>query len=136
MQLTKMYWVRDGATGLGHRPSARRDYPVASIGPKSSLARTIGLPNLLAVGNLDRGWLVALVWTLGTTRADGESKMMARFGAILYWCSLATAFMCGIAALTILAAIVTNKLSGEAWMAVVFFAAAGCWAWVAGWTAR
>jgi len=41
--------------------------------------------------------------------------------------------MCGIAALTITVAIVTNKLPDpQAWMAVVFFAAAGGAAWTAG----
>jgi uncharacterized membrane protein YdcZ (DUF606 family) len=56
--------------------------------------------------------------------------MIARLGITI-------AFVCGIAALTILVAIVTNKLQDpQAWTAVVFFAAAGCWAWVAGWMAR
>ena len=62
--------------------------------------------------------------------------MIAFFRIVLYQCGMVTALSCGIATATILLAIVTNKLSGEAWMAVVFFAAAGCWAWVAGWTAK
>jgi hypothetical protein len=41
--------------------------------------------------------------------------------------------MCGIAALTIAVAIVTNKLpDSQAWMAVVFFTAVGVAAWIAG----
>ena len=80
---------------------------------------------------------MALVWTLGTTRANGESKMMARFGKVLYWCGLAIAFVCWIAALTILAAIVTDKLSDSgAWMAVVFFVAVGISCWLVGRTAK
>jgi hypothetical protein len=102
------------------------------IGPERVPPRT-----LLAIGNLDRGWLVALVWTLGTNRADGKSKMMARFGMILYWCGLAIASMCAIAALTILAAILTNKLSDpEAWIGVMFFAGCGGLAWLAGRAAK
>jgi hypothetical protein len=93
--------------------------------------------NLLALGNLHRGWLVALVWTLGTTQADGESKMMARFGKVLYWCGLAIAFICWIAALTISVAIVTDKLSDSgAWMAVVFFVAVGSSCWLVGRTMK
>jgi len=58
--------------------------------------------------------------------------MIARLRMVLYRCGLAVAFMCGIAALTILAAIVTNKLpDSEAWMAVVFFAAVGSLSWMA-----
>jgi hypothetical protein len=41
--------------------------------------------------------------------------------------------MCGIAALTITVAIVTNKLpDSQAWMSVVFFAAVGGATWIAG----
>jgi hypothetical protein len=63
--------------------------------------------------------------------------MMARFGMVLYWCCLTIASMCGIAAFTILAAIVTDKLSdSEAWMAAVFFAVVGGFSWLAGRTAK
>jgi hypothetical protein len=63
--------------------------------------------------------------------------MMARFGMVLYWCCLAIASMCGIAACTIVAAIVTNKLSdSEAWLAAVFFAVVGGFSWLAGRTAK
>jgi hypothetical protein len=52
---------------------------------------------------------------------------------ILYWCCLAIALMCGIAAVTITVAIVTNKLpDSQAWMAAVFFAAVGVAAGIAG----
>jgi hypothetical protein len=50
--------------------------------------------------------------------------MLARFGTLLYWCSLAIAFACSIATTIILMAIITGKLSGsEVWMAVEFFVA-------------
>jgi hypothetical protein len=137
MQLVEVLPVWDGATDPGQRSSARRERAVMRTGLKSNRAGTSAPLNLLAVGNLDRGWLVALVWTLGTTRADGESKMMARFGKVLYWCGLAIAFICWIAALTILAAIVTDKLSDSgAWMAVVFFVAVGFSCWLVGRTAK
>ena len=117
MQLTKMFWVRDGATD-GRRLSTYRDRP-----------------NLLAVGNLDRGWLLAFVWTPGT-RA-GSSKMMSRLGMVLYRCGVAIALMCGIAVLTILAAIATNKSSDlGTWTAVVFFTVVGVFFWMAGRVAK
>jgi hypothetical protein len=56
---------------------------------------------------------------------------------VLYWCCMAIALMSGIAALTIAAAIITNKLpDSQAWIAAVFFAAIGCAAWIAGNAAR
>jgi hypothetical protein len=59
--------------------------------------------------------------------------MLARFGMVLYWCSLAIALVCWIAALIILMAIITGKLSdSNAWTAVVFFAAVGCILWLVG----
>jgi hypothetical protein len=77
--------------------------------------------------------LVALVWA----RAKGESKVMARFGVVLYRCGLVIAFMCGLAALTILAAILTNKLSdSEAWIAAVSFVVVGGLSWLAGRAAK
>ena len=122
MQLSRVLWVRDGATDLGQLPAAWRD-------------RTIGLSALLAVG-LDRGWLVALVWTVGA-QAEGEINMLARFGIVFYWCSLAIAFVCWIAALIILMAIITGKLSDSGvWMAVIFFLAVGCISWLVGRAAR
>ncbi|SHN66218.1 hypothetical protein SAMN05444170_0875 [Bradyrhizobium erythrophlei] len=57
---------------------------------------------------------------------------------ILYLCCMAITILCGIAALTITVAIVTNKLpeDPQAWMAAVFFAAVGAAAWIAGRAAR
>ncbi len=64
--------------------------------------------------------------------------MMARLGRIVCRVGLAIAFMCEIAALTILAAIATKKIAPDldAWMAVVFFAVVGGFAWMVGHTAR
>lgn len=46
---------------------------------------------------------------------------------------MAIVLICGIAALTIAVAIVTNKLpDSQAWIAVAFFAAVGGAAWTAG----
>jgi hypothetical protein len=88
------------------------------------------------VGNLDRRWLVALVWTLETP-VEGESKMMARFGMILFGGSLGIAFTCWLAALTILVAVVTNKISCSGdWVAAVFFATVGGLFWLAGRAAK
>jgi hypothetical protein len=118
MQRSKVAGIRDDATASSDRTFGR-------IGPISNRIRTIGFSNLLAVGNLDRGWLVALVWTLGT-KVEGEIKLLARFGIVLYWCSLAIAFACSIAATIILMAIIRGELSGsEVWMAAEFFVAVG-----------
>jgi hypothetical protein len=109
MQLTRMFSVRHGATDLGQRPS---------VSPL----------NVLAVGNVDRGWLVALVWA----RAEGEINMLGRFGTIISWCSLAIALVCWIAAVAIFTAIITGKLSdSNAWIAMMFFAV-GCISWLVG----
>ena len=63
--------------------------------------------------------------------------MIAFLRTVLYLCCMVIALMCGIAALTIMVAIVTNKLPDpQAWMAMVFFAAAGGAAWTAGRAAR
>jgi len=116
------YALRADATDLGQRavPASSDDRTFARMGPISN-----GISNLLAVGNLDRGWLVALVWTLGT-KVEGEIKMLARFGTVFYWCGLAIAFACSIAATIILMAIIRGKLSGsEVWMAAEFFVAVG-----------
>jgi hypothetical protein len=59
--------------------------------------------------------------------------MIAHLRMLIYGFCLAIALMSGIAALTILAAIVTHKLSdSEAWTAVVFFAVVGGFSWMAG----
>ena len=70
----------------------------------------------------------------GRNQATGESQMKARLGKILGWCALAIALICEIAAVTVLAAIFTNKLSdySEAWMAVWFFAVFAGIAWIIG----
>jgi hypothetical protein len=62
---------------------------------------------------------------------------MTAFRTVLYLCCMAIALMCGIAALTITAAIVTNKLSDpQAWMSAVFFGLVGGAAWAAGRVAK
>ena len=56
---------------------------------------------------------------------------------VLFPCCMVIASVCGIAALTIVLAIATNKLTDpQAWMAVVFFAAVGIASWIAGNAAR
>jgi hypothetical protein len=131
MQLTKTLWV---SAGSNQRSSACCDRPVARIGPKSNWAGTI--PDLLVMDNFDRRWLVALVWTL-ETRIEGGGKMMARFGMIVYGVGLGISFSCGMAALTILVAMVTNKISDSGdWIAAVFFAAVGGLCWLAGRAAK
>jgi hypothetical protein len=63
--------------------------------------------------------------------------MIAFLRTVLYQCCMAIALMSGIAALTITAAITTNKLpDSQAWMAAVFFAAVGGAAWIAGSAAK
>ena len=62
--------------------------------------------------------------------------MTAYLRTVLYLCCRVIALMCGIAALTITVAIVTDKLPDpQAWMAVVFTAAGGA-AWTVGRAAR
>jgi hypothetical protein len=62
--------------------------------------------------------------------------MLVRLARVLHWCGLAIASLCGIAAFTILVAIITNKLSAwDAW-AAVFFAVVGGTAWLAGRAAK
>ena len=69
--------------------------------------------------------------------AEGEGQMIAFLRTVLYQGCLVLALMCGIAALTITVAIITNKLPDpQAWMSVVFFAAVGGAAWIAGRAAR
>jgi hypothetical protein len=48
--------------------------------------------------------------------------VIARFGMVLYWCALAIAWLCEIAAITVLAIGMTNTLAAsEAWIAAAFF---------------
>src|ERR1700747_2362949 len=117
-----MSTVRNSDTQL-QRPSDRVDRPIIRMGL---------MPNsrYFAVSNLHRGWFVALVWKLGT-RAEGKIKMLAPLGTVFYWCSLAIAFACSIAATIILMAIIQGEPSGsEAWMAAVFFVAGGVSFWL------
>jgi hypothetical protein len=60
--------------------------------------------------------------------------MISRIAKILYRCCLAITLLCEMAAITILTALFTNRLPGdsEAWMAVVFFAVFGGFAWILG----
>ena len=63
--------------------------------------------------------------------------MIARLGMVLYWCGLAIASLCELAALTMLAMLIANKLSApEAWMGVVFLAVVGGLTWLAGRAAK
>ena len=56
---------------------------------------------------------------------------------MLAWFGMTIAFVCGIAALTILTALLANNLQDpQAWTAVVFFVAAGSCAWAVGCAAR
>jgi hypothetical protein len=59
--------------------------------------------------------------------------MIGRLGMVLYWCGLAIASLCEIAAIAVLVIIITNNLStSEAWIAAVFFAVIGGLSWLAG----
>jgi hypothetical protein len=63
--------------------------------------------------------------------------MIARLGMVLYWCGLAIASLCEIAAAVVLVMVVTNKNSAaEAWLAVAFFAIVGGFSWLAGRAAK
>ena len=63
--------------------------------------------------------------------------MLARVGMVFYWCGLAIASLCEIAAFAILVMFVTNKLAAsEAWMSAVFFAVVGFLSWLAGRAAK
>jgi hypothetical protein len=63
--------------------------------------------------------------------------MIARLGMVLYWCGLAIASLCEIAAFATLAMLIANKLAApDAWMGVVFFAVVGGLTWLAGRAAK
>jgi hypothetical protein len=63
--------------------------------------------------------------------------MIARFGMVLYWCGLAIASLCAIAAITVLVISMTNTLAvSEAWIAAAFFAVVGGFSWLAGRAAK
>ena len=70
-------------------------------------------------------------------RDEGEEAMIAYLRTVLFLCCMLIVLLCGIAALTITVAIVTNRLPDpQAWMAVVFFAVVGLAAGIAGRAAR
>ena len=65
--------------------------------------------------------------------------MAPRVGrTVLYWCCLVTVFVCELAAIVILAAIITHRVSdySEAWMSVWFFAVVGGVLWMVARLAR
>jgi hypothetical protein len=65
--------------------------------------------------------------------------MAPRLGrTVLYWCCLVAVFVSEIAAIVILAAIITHRVSeqSEAWMSVWFFAVVGGVAWMVARLAR
>jgi hypothetical protein len=56
---------------------------------------------------------------------------------VLYWCGLAIACVCEIAAFSMLAMLLANKLSAsDAWAGVVFFVVLGGLSWLAGRAAK
>jgi hypothetical protein len=62
--------------------------------------------------------------------------MIARLGNVLYWCGLAIASLCEIAAIVVLLIIITRKADPEAWFAVALFAVFGGCAWLVGRAAK
>lgn len=59
--------------------------------------------------------------------------MIAVLREVLHVCCMTIAVLCGIAALTIAAAIISNKAPDpQTWMAVVFFTAIGIASWIVG----
>jgi hypothetical protein len=63
--------------------------------------------------------------------------MTARLEMVLCWCGLAIATLCEIAAFTMLAMLVANKLpASDAWMGVVFLVVVGGLTWLAGRAAK
>jgi hypothetical protein len=63
--------------------------------------------------------------------------MIARLGNVLYWCGLAIASLCEIAAVAILVMVITKTLSAsDAWISVAFFAIVGGAFWLAGRAAK
>jgi hypothetical protein len=72
----------------------------------------------------------AAVW------AEGEGEMIGRLGEVLYWCGLAIASLCEIAAFVAIALIIANRAASDAWLAVVFFAVVGALTWLVGRSAK
>jgi hypothetical protein len=73
-----------------------------------------------------------------SSSAEGEGKiaMIARLGIVLYWCGLAIAFLCEIAAMIVLVVIANDPSASDAWMALVFFGVVGVFSWLAGRAAK
>lgn len=56
----------------------------------------------------------------------GNPSLIARLGVVRYWCGLAIASLCEIAAFAILVMLIANKLSAsDAWIPVAFLAIIG-----------
>jgi hypothetical protein len=62
--------------------------------------------------------------------------VIARLGMVFYWCGLAIASLCEIAAITVFLIGYTNHAASEAWMAMAFFAIVGGLAWLVGRVAK
>jgi hypothetical protein len=62
--------------------------------------------------------------------------MIAHLGIVLYWCGLAIAFLCEIAAIIVLMVIAIDPPASDAWLALVFFAVVGVFSWLAGRAAK
>jgi hypothetical protein len=65
--------------------------------------------------------------TVAWSDRTANKTMVRLLWIVVYLISLTIALMCGLAAITISAAIVTGKLNDpEAWVTAVFLAAVGC----------
>ncbi|SIO66924.1 hypothetical protein SAMN05443247_11538 [Bradyrhizobium erythrophlei] len=65
------------------------------------------------------------------------TSMIVRLGMVLYWCGLAVASLCEIAAVGVLVLVITkSSAAADAWVAAVFFAIVGGLAWLAGRAAK
>jgi hypothetical protein len=71
-------------------------------------------------------------------RAEDKTQMKAFLREAFFICCMVIAVVSEIAAATIAVAIAISKLTGgtQDWMAMAFFAAIGCAAWIAGSAAR
>jgi hypothetical protein len=70
-------------------------------------------------------------------RAHDAAPMIARLGMVFYWCGLAIASLCEIAAIAVVVFSMTNNQSAsEAWIAAVFFAIVGGASWLVGRVAK
>jgi hypothetical protein len=62
--------------------------------------------------------------------------MIARLGMVLYWCGLAIASLCEIAAIVVFVISISSHSASEAWIAAVIFAVVGGLSWLAGRAAK